>query len=90
MFHTRSKRAAADTKYSCRRFWVWHGSIDASSRGKLSLHGEVLHEQVADGDACKALDGAEGPSRLPCELTGPEDAILTAIGRHGTIARLNC
>ena len=36
MFDTRSKRAAADTEYSCRRFWVWHGSIEASSRGKLS------------------------------------------------------
>ena len=36
VFDTRSKRAAADTKYSCRRFWVWHGSIEASSRGKLS------------------------------------------------------
>ena len=37
MFDTRSKRAAADTKYSCGRFWVWHGSIEASSRGELSM-----------------------------------------------------
>ena len=51
--------------------------------GGSSPRGEDLHEQVADGDACKALDGAEGPNRLPCELPGPKNATLTAT-RGGT------